>query len=622
MGQSSFKNENRQLLFVVICILFSSSFFSTAFLDPVNWPKQIALFSFLPVLFFALLPNLEFPKPLWRGPFRTLHIYILSIVLILIIAFVDDTDITRKIWGVFGRNNGLVTTLSLLFIGLTISQFRWNSISILLVLKAISFSTSISAVYGLVQFLKIDPFPWNIKDQVFSFYGNTNFASAIFAVGSLALLSIIIFFKTSYFEKSLYAVLIILQIAMCYETNSLQGILGIAVGIFLFVFIKLYEFNVILSKVFLGMGSLLGLVIFASFLGIGIFPMDLTQYTLKLRLYYWLAGIKMGLSNPIFGVGIDSYGDYFQQYRQNEVIPIMGIDMFTNNAHNPFVQAFATMGIIGLIAVLAPFLFALFSASMMMIKDHPASTKVIPVLFLTSWLIAFFSIENIAVASINWLLLGAVMGISKFATNIKFQTEEIRAKQTKHNVSHLNFVSLIRGVAVVLCFGIAWISSYPNRSLINEFSKQISVSDFQAVETRTQNLMKVSDSPFAREYEINVAAQGLVAIQKNAESIEVLKAGVSRFPRDFVLLDNLSFRQELIGQLQDARETRENVLLVENRNPRVWLYYAYLLQKLGEESESKRAFLRAVSLSAFMDPETKSLLPDLYIKFGLKSLSK
>ena len=110
----------------------------------------------------------------------------------------------------------------------------------------------------------------------------------------------------------------------------------------------------------------------------------------------------------------------------------------------------------------------------------------------------------------------------------------------------------------------------------------------------------------------------MAALERNNEAIEVLKLGLVKFPRDFILLDNLSYRQELIGRLSDARQTREGVLLIEDRNPRVWLNYAYVLQKLGEESKAQGAFLKAVSLSPFMDSQTKALIPSLYEQFGLE----
>jgi len=618
MKSSMLVKENNQLRSVVFCVLFSSSVFSTTFLDPVNWPKQIALFSTVPILVYSLRQNMKNLMGLVKHPFQAANVFILSFLLVLIAMIVSDEHISRKLWGVFGRNNGFVTTSCLLLIGIVVSQIKWNLKSSTAVLKLFNGFTFLAALYGLAQFINWDPVKWNIKDQVFSFYGNTNFASAIFAIGSLVAFSLFCFHKSNPIERFFYFMSFFLQCFICYSTNSLQGILGIVVGLSLLGLAKIQEISIKLSRFVIVIGLIVASVTILGFLGFRIMSIDITQYTLKLRLYYWLAGLKMGLENPMIGVGVDSYGDYFQKYRESEVIPIMGVDLFTNNAHNPFVQSFATMGILGLIAILFPFLVAFFCACKIFLLNIPIADKTISILFFVSWLIAFFSIDNIAIATINWLLLGSVIAMSKLPAQSDIPIPTIPARYKKKVVSSFNFGTLVRNISIVIFFAIAWTCSYPNRALVSEFSNQISMNDAQSVALRVKSLTGIAESRFAREYEISIAVQGLAALERNNEAIEVLKLGLVKFPRDFILLDNLSYRQELIGRLSDARQTRERVLLIEDRNPRVWLNYAYVLQKLDEESKAQGAFLKAVSLSSFMDSQTKALIPSLYEQFGLE----
>ena len=82
-------------------------------------------------------------------------------------------------------------------------------------------------------------------------------------------------------------------------------------------------------------------------------PLDfLYQYTFYLRTFYWKIGLKMGLENPLVGVGVDSYGDFYRGARPIEVIRLTTIDLTTHNAHNTLIQIFATLGILGLVATL------------------------------------------------------------------------------------------------------------------------------------------------------------------------------------------------------------------------------------------------------------------------------
>lgn len=616
MKQSNLDLENKRIRTAVLSVLLSTMVFSTAFLDPVNWPKQIALFSILPILVYEYLRITKGKTSFSLRKLDSSFIFLISIVMLSVHFIFSNGDLTRKLWGVFGRNNGFVTSISLLIVGLTFSHFHWKDKSIISTLRSINAVTLIAALYGVMQLVDIDPVPWNIKDQVFSFYGNANFASAILSTGSLAAFALLFFSKAAKTERLFYLSSLLLQLFVCYETKSLQGILGFAIGIVLMGLFRLSLKNFKLAVIASLGAGVVGTSLFVGFLGIPILGQDLTQYTLKLRLYYWLAGIQMGLDRPIFGVGIDSYGDYFQRYRKDEVIPLMGVDIFTNNAHNPFVQSFATLGILGLIAICLPFFFALNSCIVILRRKEETINVAFAAIFLTSWLVAFFSIENIAIATINWLLLGIVIGISKSSS------DDVKVVATLFNrgrrTSPIMFQPLIRNAAILLCFALSWSASFPCRALSREFSRQISSNDLQAIANRTQNLIKIASGSLAREYEINIAVQGLVAIQKNSEGIEVLSKGTQRFPRDFILLDNLAYREELIGRIKDAVKTREKLLQVESRNPRVWLYYAFVLQKDGQNEKAKSAFLNAVRLENYMDPQTKSLIPELKKKFGIE----
>ena len=126
MKSSMLEKENNQLRLVVFCVLLSSSVFSTTFLDPVNWPKQIALFSTVPILVHSLSQNMKNLMGLVKRPLQTANVFIISFLLVLIAMIGSDEHISRKLWGVFGRNNGFVTTSCLLLIGIVVSQIKWN----------------------------------------------------------------------------------------------------------------------------------------------------------------------------------------------------------------------------------------------------------------------------------------------------------------------------------------------------------------------------------------------------------------------------------------------------------------------------------------------------------------
>jgi hypothetical protein len=70
----------------------------------------------------------------------------------------------------------------------------------------------------------------------------------------------------------------------------------------------------------------------------------LYKETVSLRGEYWHAGWMTGLSNPLFGAGFDSYGDWYRRSRRESALTLPGLDTVSNTAHNVFLDIFAFGG--------------------------------------------------------------------------------------------------------------------------------------------------------------------------------------------------------------------------------------------------------------------------------------
>jgi O-antigen ligase len=127
---------------------------------------------------------------------------------------------------------------------------------------------------------------------------------------------------------------------------------------FLIVFLNLMILK--RSKI-LGLVSLLLALGFTSVVVLGMLQVGpLEKYLYKdsvtLRGYYWNAGINMLRENLFSGVGIDRYGANFKLYRDPSFSLRQGYELNSTNAHNVFIQYFATgglfLGIIYLVLIL------------------------------------------------------------------------------------------------------------------------------------------------------------------------------------------------------------------------------------------------------------------------------
>ena len=427
MGTKALKTKGSALKTLILVLTPTLIISPTNFLDPINWPKQIALFGVLPIILFELYRHF---RPVLLSNKIQNCIYLIALILFLAPMILNWSGLTRTFWGTWGRNNGLATILSLLIIAYTTSILVKIEEFPRLITLFLSILFIPATLYGLVQAFLTDPLDWSVKGSVFSFFGNTNFASSIFALVSLASILCLTGFSNSAANKVLLTFQSVASFIVMIATDSIQGLVAFLIGLSLLIYFKLSLVREHLSRFFASIIVVIGSFTFISFLGIGPLGETLYQYTLKLRTFYWIAGLEMGFSNPIFGVGVDSYGDFYRQFRSLETAKTTSIDLTVNNAHNAAIQIFATLGLIGLTAYLLLFIPALvFSIKFLLKPQKNWSTNraTIVTLFIASFSVSMISIDNISIAVITWMLAGAVSGFHF---------------QSKHNEKPVTFKSL------------------------------------------------------------------------------------------------------------------------------------------------------------------------------------
>ena len=206
-----------------------------------------------------------------------------------------------------------------------------------------------------------------------------------------------------------------------YFSRSLQGIMLAVFGsIFaIYFYIRSKEGYLRASHFYLGGAVTAGLVSLAGVLDKGPLASLLYSYTVDLRGEYWKAGINMGLGNPIFGVGIDSYGTNYRTYRELSATVAPGLEVTTDTAHNVYIDAFAGIGFPGLLTYLVINGLILIAA-----LNHLKRTKAFDGRFLTLFLCwatyqlqSIVSINQIGLAVWGWLLGGSLIAYTRSYSN-------------------------------------------------------------------------------------------------------------------------------------------------------------------------------------------------------------
>ena len=581
------------------------------FLDPINWPKQIALLTIIP--FIALAGYRAYKESanvsIANYQVRLLLLSIIFTITAIILAkFFENLSWTRILWGLWGRNNGLLTITSLFIVALSFSLMNHARTFGSKFLHSLELASIIFCSYGLVQWLGSDPVNWSQSNQVFSFFGNTNFASAIFALSASCFLLLSVLEKSNLVLRLIRLTFFVISMGLIVATKSIQGLGAILIVGLLTLFIWLNIVGLFKKLIFLTCAGFLGIFVFLGTLGFGPLGNAIGQYTVQLRYQYWLTGIRIGETSPIWGVGVDSYGDHFRIYRSQALAERTSIDLVTNNAHNVFVQAFATLGILGLIAVLIPVLIGVFISFKTLLSDTSSNIdKGIASVFLALWSMSIFSIDNISIAVWNYAFLGLVLALR--TREIKDSLDSpIRVKRSQPDVDVKRYIALLFSGVL---FATGWYSSYPDRSTQKFLATQIDPQNSGAVLTRVNEISKVAQSPSVLETEYWYLASEVNKTNSISELFAILDLALTRYPNDFSLLDLSAGFREQRGQQVQAIPFRERQLRIEQRHPRIWLSYAYDLRAAGRLSEARAAFEKMKEFQVFLTQDIKDQIPQI-----------
>jgi hypothetical protein len=127
---------------------------------------------------------------------------------------------------------------------------------------------------------------------------------------------------------------------------------------------------------------------------------------------YWSAGWKITVDYPIFGVGLDGYGDWYRRGRTLAATVRRGPDVTSNAAHNVFLD-FSSSGGILLVAIYATLMVVVVISAIKVLRRstgfNPAFAGLV-----AGWVSfqaqSIISINQIGLALWGWVFSGLVIG--------------------------------------------------------------------------------------------------------------------------------------------------------------------------------------------------------------------
>lgn len=500
--------------------------------DPINLPKMLILTAFS----FALIPiALRELIELKNGSVVLSLLFLICVLVVLTRPFLGGSPLTQQFWGTWGRNTGALTYFSflvLLLAAIDLGKRRLESQVLVWFCKTTYFIT----FYTLIQFGEIDPINWSQKLPIATL-GNINFMSALLGLANIVFLGKLLLGNLAWSSKFHFLFFFILNLFLIWQSGSIQGLAILLAGTWFLLVFRFSKSNFLRVSIFttfptLGFFGLLGTA------AIGPLGNRIAQETVIFRIDYWKAGIQMFMDNTFFGIGIDSYGDYYRMYRDSIAATRTGPQRVTNTAHNVFLDLFSGGGLfvgIPFLALLLVLFFKLWSRVRIELQQAKSLTRFensnLDLLILTAllpgWIVfLLISINQIGVAVWGFVFLGLAYGAAS--------NKSLKTVKSDVSLSTGIFQTQFKSRVYLSSFLTGLVLSLPPVVTDIEFLNAIKVRDFSAMKASASNLGGTS---FHWERLIMAANEDKRFSEAVQFSVEALRAN----PNNFQALATLSF---------------------------------------------------------------------------------
>ena len=570
-------------------------YFQSTLADPFNSPKLWILLIFAAWLagyIFAFRKIIFVVKPVNRLS----YLVFVFLVFLLISTLVSDFSYVA-IFGETQRRNGFLQYLSLSIILVATSIFvRTFNVKKFFILSY--FIATISVIYSLMQTTGNDFVNWNNPyNSIISTLGNPNFAAAVMAIMGVMMFSSIFISTFQYTQRIVAVVISILLLFVIYKSNARQGLLSYFLGVGIFLIIWLWTKNKKLGILAAVAGLAISIVSILGMLQFGPLEKYLYKPSVSIRGYYWRAGIEMLRSHPFFGVGIDSYGLYFKEYREVGYPLAYGFEITSSNAHNTFIQFFATGGFFLGLAYLLLNGYILKQA-IYGIRNLTGNNRLYLVAVFSAW-IAFHaqslvSIDNIGISIWGWILGGSIVGLSVSATATENE-KEVFSQQKKNaiNLSRVmtsSFSTLLVVILVVMLY----------RGETNSYKSSLNVNlqDLTSRNYFKDLQLKAINTPLNDPTYSLFAASRLIQSGYVDEGLAEAKRIYLQNSRNLDALLLFALTYEQLNNLPEATSYREKIAELDPWNAKNYLAIGKYYKQQGDLGKSKEMLEKILSFAA------------------------
>ena len=438
----------------------------TTVTDPVNVTKLLALGG---VAGAAIAISVFFgAKDLWKNYRLPILLLALFFLTVLNSVIQSEAPSSQLLYGAYGRNTGLVTYVLLIFLFISAMSLSQKP-SFLKISYGILIAGAVNVIYSLWVILFGDFVRWsNPYGNILGTFGNPNFVGSFLGIFASVLFALIIKpdFKLLY-RGALTLVLLVTFIEIK-SSHAIQGIVvaGGGISIVGFYFLRSKFKSNIIPTIYSASVFIVGIFALMGALQKGPLTSLIYKNSVSLRGEYWQAAWNMGNKFPFSGVGMDTYGDWYRQLRDDQALINPGPNTITNAAHNVILDQFAYGGwpmLLSYIAIFPLVIIAIFRVSLRN-REFDFAFISLAVAWIFYQVQSVISINQIGLAIWGWILGGSLIAYERVTrpsqdSEIKSSTPSGRRVKNKQSLGISPLMTGILGAVVGLLIAVPPFSS-------------------------------------------------------------------------------------------------------------------------------------------------------------------
>lgn len=560
-------------------MLFGTTIFSIPLLSDTYILAKVPILALALTLLIGFLSRVKSAK-LLHSEKLILACSLIFLASMLIAGYLSGTSTTRLLWGEATRGNGLINYFLLVSVFLLTSKYFYL-VKVSQFARAAKAFLYLSTLYFFLQEAGLNIFSEKYTyGSMVGFFGNPNFTSSFLGMSFTVIIGVIVFQNYGKIPLFILAIGIILAI---YLSGSIQGLFLVFFALVFYAHIWAFQKGINRTRILISSlcTFLISTLTFMGFLGLGPLGEFLERQSLRIRFGYFETALLIFRSNPLTGVGTDSYGDHFRQYRPEWLITIIGDATTSNDAHNVYLNILATSGLLTFLFFTALNVFVIFRGFVAILNGSRDLVLIVSFVGLLSFQIqSLISINQIGLSIWGWFAMGVV--ISRTRPQIS-KEEELKVGRT---ASYVIAITLILG----LISSVAFLGSqrlYESLKLKAAIGTIIVDADLKYREAKFIEIANLSDywikdvtnSILIQEAFLNLGAS------EAAESISEATYFSNQNSRDALwALTAIKTRRE---KIEEAIILREKLILKENMSSWVLLDQAEAYINVSNSPKAK-----------------------------------